>query len=333
MQDNDFKVYGSKEWKDAKGRLVTELEHLSPDVIFLPGWGFPAVSAVLKWCKKASCATVLMSESKKDDAHRSLLKEFIKSQFFVKKFGAALVGGRSHKSYLVELGMPENRIFLGYDIVDNNYFTDLVCKFRSQNLSLLFGQEFPLLSTDYFLVVTRMIPRKNLLNLIKAYAVYRNTFSVGKLDLVICGDGEQELLIKKLIQTLRLENNVHLLGFIPYQKLPLLFSGASALIHPALQEQWGLVINEACASSLPILCSNRVGSAEELVVDGLNGFLFNPNELQDMILAMVKFQQLSQADRIQMGLMSLDAVAAFNLERFGSGSVAAVEAALKMPQG
>ena len=45
-----------------------------------------------------------------------------------------------------------------------------------------------------------------------------------------------------------------------YDELPVLYSKASVFIIPSVSEQWGLVINEAMASGLPILSSNRCGA-------------------------------------------------------------------------
>ena len=64
---------------------------------------------------------VVMSESSRQDEPRSQWKEDIKRRV-VGLYSAALVGGQRHVEYLVELGTPRERIFTGYDVVDNAYF-------------------------------------------------------------------------------------------------------------------------------------------------------------------------------------------------------------------
>ncbi len=105
-------------------------------------------------------------------------------------FSAALVGGQRHVEYLAELGMPRERIFTGYDVVDNHYFRQKAEEIRSQRsppppTSLrqgyggsrgYGGQEVRKkygLPENYFLASARFIEKKNLPTLIQAYAEYR----------------------------------------------------------------------------------------------------------------------------------------------------------------
>jgi glycosyltransferase involved in cell wall biosynthesis len=90
-------------------------------------------------------------------------------------------------------------------------------------------------------------------------------------------------------------------GFRQIAELPLFYAGAGAFIHPALSEPWGLVINEAMASGLPILSSNQVGAAEELLIEGETGFLFDPMDVQAISGAMHRITTLPEDRRQQMG--------------------------------
>ncbi|MDO8206368.1 MAG: glycosyltransferase family 4 protein [Gallionella sp.] len=315
----------SKEWKEVSSGIARHLDQLRPQVVFVPGWGFPAAGAILNWCRKNSSAAILMSESKKDDAVRSVIREAIKARFFVRKFSSALVGGEAHKDYLVGLGMPAENIFLGYDAVDNNYFIQSTDYFRGQGDAAFASF---ITRKPYFLCVTRMMPRKNLPGLIAAYEIYRNRVPDGALDLVICGSGNQENEIRSLLKDRCLDSFVHLPGFVSYQQLPMFFARASALIHPAFVEQWGLVVNEACAAGLPILSSRTVGASAELVRENENGFFFDPYDAPDIANAMLKLHRLDAITRSQMGQMSRNIVRSFGPERFGMGAVYAVHAAL-----
>jgi glycosyltransferase involved in cell wall biosynthesis len=73
---------------------------------------------------------------------------------------------------------------------------------------------------------------------------------------------------------------VYFPGFRQIQELPRFFAHAGCFIHPAMEEPWGLVINEAMACGLPILSSTNVGAAEELVDDGVNGWKFDPSDVK-----------------------------------------------------
>ena len=76
-----------------------------------------------------------------------------------------------------------------------------------------------------------------------------NLYSDDSWNLIICGSGDQILNLKNYAKDLGLDKEVIFLGFVNYQKIAELYGLASCFIHPALSEQWGLVINEI----LPLL--------------------------------------------------------------------------------
>src|SRR5436309_12575145 len=112
---------------------------------------------------------VVMSESSRQDEPRTWWKETIK-RGIVALYSAALVGGQRHVEYLVELGMPRERIFTGYDVVDNEHFRQKAEEVRSQKSEVRQKYGLP---ENYFLASARFIPKKNLQRLIRAYSVYR----------------------------------------------------------------------------------------------------------------------------------------------------------------
>src|SRR5207247_1792609 len=65
-------------------------------------------------------------------------------------------------------------------------------------------------------------------------------------------------------------------------ELPLYYARAKCFVLPSISEPWGLVVNEAMASSLPVLVSNRCGCAMDLVRHGRNGFVFNPLNVRSL---------------------------------------------------
>ena len=71
-------------------------------------------------------------------------------------------------------------------------------------------------------------------------------------------------------------------GFRQIDELPRFYAHAGCFVHPAMEEPWGLVINEAMACGLPVLSSRNVGAAEELVENGVNGWTFDPTDVQGL---------------------------------------------------
>ena len=110
-------------------------------------------------------------------------------------------------------------------------------------------------------------------------------------SLVLLGDGPLKSDLCRLISDLRLDACVHLPGFKQYHELPVYYGLASAFVHASTTEQWGLVVNEAMASGLPVLVSNRCGCAQDLVKEGVNGFTFDPCNVEQLAQLMLKFQR------------------------------------------
>jgi 1,2-diacylglycerol 3-alpha-glucosyltransferase len=120
-------------------------------------------------------------------------------------------------------------------------------------------------------------------------------------------------------------------GFRQVEELPFFYGGAGAFIHAALSEPWGLVINEAMASGLPILSSKNVGAAEELVHHGVNGFTFDPENIEELAGLLMKMSQMRQEDREAMGEASRRLIADWGPERFALGAQEAARAAMSAP--
>jgi 1,2-diacylglycerol 3-alpha-glucosyltransferase len=95
-----------------------------------------------------------------------------------------------------------------------------------------------------------------------------------------------------------------------------------------LVEQWGLVVNEACAAGLPIVCSNTVGACDSLVKEGQNGFIFNPQSTEEMSQALLKIHSIDKCDRTAMGQCSQRLVAQHSPEQFAEGLLKAIRLSL-----
>ena len=120
-----------------------------------------------------------------------------------------------------------------------------------------------------------------------------------------------------LAARLRVTDTVHWPGFIQYQHLPAVYRSAGIFVHPARQEPWGLVVNEAAAAGLPLIIGRRVGAACELVREGENGFLIDPDDTQSVAELLVRVTRMSEAERRSMGAASRRIAGDFGPERFG----------------
>ncbi|MFM8717200.1 MAG: glycosyl transferase family 1, partial [Spartobacteria bacterium] len=93
---------------------------MKPDAMAIAGWGTVDARVCLDWCKQNDAKAIVMSETRAEDGRRVWWKEWVKSRI-VRRFDAALCGGESHQRYLVQLGMPEERVACGDNVVANEF--------------------------------------------------------------------------------------------------------------------------------------------------------------------------------------------------------------------
>lgn len=296
-------------------KLFSVLSQINPDAIAIAGYGNPAMLSTLLWSICHGKTTILMSDSKEDDAPRNWWSENFK-RCLLKGYKTALVAGKPQKRYLIKLGMNPQSIFTGYDVVGNDDFHP------NKINSLPAPHQKP-----YFFAINRFVSKKNLSTLISSYGNYRQAAGVNAWDLVLCGDGELRSQIEQQIAELNLQGFVHLPGFLQQDELLPYFAHASCFIHASIQEQWGLVVNEAMAASLPVLVSNRCGCFEDLVIEGVNGFGFDPENSQQLTELMLKMS-LGEIDLKKMSQASLEHIQKFSPDYFAQSLIQAVEYAL-----
>ncbi|WP_132054585.1 glycosyltransferase [Pseudocnuella soli] len=299
---------------ELKARIFEVLDQQQPDAVAVNGWFDRSALIALYWCKVRKVRAILMSESTATDDKRVWWKEWIKKNV-VSHFAAALVGGQRHAHYLNLLGIPSSKIFFGYDVVDNDYFKNETEKIRANETAERAKRKLP---ENYFLVVSRFIQKKNLPFVIDAYHQYFTKAGAAAWDLYILGDGELKTALHSQVVRLGLSGKVHFEGFKQYGELPAYFGLAKGLVHASTVEQWGLVVNEAMASALPVIISKPCGSVPELVHDGINGFAIDPYNQQQLADIIYGFSNGSY-DWQQMGREGQRIVSNLSPDTFGKG--------------
>lgn len=303
-------------------KIIKTIKDFNPSVIALPGWVDPWALFTLNWANTLGIPTVVMSDSQRLDFQRYGPTEWIKRQV-LKGFNAGFAAGQSHKKYLTELGLPRESIFIGCDVVDNTHFKNNAEKIQANADKYRKQLNLP---KNYYLSSFRFIKKKNPIFLLKAYEKYYKS-SPDPWNLVILGQGPLKAHLVEYLKSAGLENQILLPGFIPYYQLPAYYALASAFILSSLSEQWGLVVNEAMASKLPILVSNRCGCAEELVQNGLNGYIFDPYDKPGFVELLQKISNGS-VNLKKMGQKSADRIAKWSPEFFAKNLRNACEYAI-----
>jgi glycosyltransferase involved in cell wall biosynthesis len=148
-----------------------------------------------------------------------------------------------------------------------------------------------------FLYVGRYVPEKGIDTLAEAYGRYRERVDE-PWKLVCAGSGP----LGETLVAAGAEDR----GFVQPRDLPGLMHEAGAFVLPSRFEPWGVVVHEAAASGLPLICSDACGAAVHLLRDRFNGFLFPAGDAAALAERMVALHELSDARRVAFAEASFE---------------------------
>jgi glycosyltransferase involved in cell wall biosynthesis len=144
---------------------------------------------------------------------------------------------------------------------------------------------------EHFLFIGRLCEEKGIETLLSAFTGW-------PFLLKIVGDGPLKELV---LNSTKQSQNIIYLGNLPSEKVAEELQKTQALIFPSLwYEPFGLVNIEAFANGTPVLASN-IGAPQSLIIDGYNGFHFEPGNVNDLKETITTFNTLSDSIKKQMG--------------------------------
>jgi len=282
-------------------QLYEIVKNEMPDYLMIVGYFsvYSILAAILgKYYGKVN---ILVSDSRYEDKRRYLIVEWLK-RFWVKIFDGIMVAGVASKKYMIGLGCADNIVVEGCNVIDNGYYFNVAQYARQRHV---------LKAPKYFLSVGQLIHRKNMVRLLKAYDIYSKE-SKDPWGLIICGDGPQWHKIVRFINEEKI-SNVVLKGFLQRKELAIVYANAKCFILASLQDTWGMVVNEAMASRLPVLVSRYAGAGIDLVVSGENGYLIDPYSEREMAEKMNQISNMSVRDLEKMSDKSWEIISRWSL--------------------
>ena len=237
---------------------------------------------------------------------------------FFKGISAFLTVGSLNKKYYRFYGVSNEKMFLTPYAVDNDFFSD---RFRTLNgkreqLKKEMGMAVDL---PVILFASKMIPRKRPMDLLRAYVKIQERINA---VLVFVGDGIERSLLEAYTKDNNLKN-VYFTGFKNQTELPYYFAIADVFVLPSDDEPWGLIINEAMNFGLPIVTTEVVGSAPDLVKDGINGFIYPAGDIEKLVNCLSKVLEQSEL-RKNMRKDSLRKISEWSFKEDVEGIMAAL---------
>jgi glycosyltransferase involved in cell wall biosynthesis len=288
------------------------LQTEKPGHIFVLGY-FDAISlTALAYAKLFRRKIYFMSDSKADDQPRARYSEFVK-KLILRFFDGALVAGKRHCDYFKSLGFTKP-IETGYDVVDNQYFSERAKQF-SRKISLL--HRLNVIPSKYILCISRLVRRKRVDRVLRIFA--DSGVAAQGYKLVVIGDGLEASRLHALADEQNLSKDIVHIRSVPNHLMPAFYAGASAIILGSEYDQWGLCVNEAMACGVPALVSARCGVAHE-IVHSSTGIVFDGDDVAPAVTGLKRIA----ADKEYAGLLARSCVSEmqqWDLDRFSSAAI------------
>lgn len=300
-------------------QLEELLARLQPQVVVSVGWADRTYQRLLLAAHRQRIPSVIVSDSRACDEHRSRFKETIKRQV-LKGYSSALVAGCESRVYLQKLGFLPGAIAQPWDVVDNDVFSKSAIH-QSHEASCI---------RPHFLCVSRFIAKKNHVGLLSAYGAYQ--IQGGLWDLRLIGAGPLQTTIEDAISQLPDPTRVRLDTFMQLEALSACYGQASAFVLASTTDQWGLVVNEAMAAGLPCLVSSACGCAIDLMEHGRTGWVFHPGNPKALAELFHLVETQRPRDRAAMVVAARSKLEAFSPQAFATGLGQALEWALAKPR-
>jgi glycosyltransferase involved in cell wall biosynthesis len=258
--------------------LLESVLRWQPDVVHVTGWAFSSHLAVLYELYRLGMPTLFRGDSHLLDQQgwgvRWALKQALLSAIY-RWPSAFLVTGSANRSYYKAFGVPDAKLYHCPHSIDVGRFSEPDAEYEGQaaawrrNLGIDERQ-------SVLLFAGKFEEKKCPVELMRAVLACKNR----RIVLVLVGGGKLQRVIEDIAAQAPMQFRV-----LPFQnqlRMPVVYRLADIFVLPsAFNETWGLAVNEALACGRPVLVSNRVGCAQD-VVDETCGYVFdfhNPNAL------------------------------------------------------
>jgi glycosyltransferase involved in cell wall biosynthesis len=292
---------------------VPALARFKADATISSELGFRTVGAII--CRLMNPRSRLLTwvcVSESTEAQRSKARGWFR-KLLVRKIDGFLVNGESGARYLQCIGVPRGKIFRA------PYPTDIE-RFGGSTL------DRDEASTHRMLYVGQFVTRKGLVPFLRVLVRWATDHPSKIIEIYLVGSGPLEQTLKSLPRPSNLTVSVH--GFVPYDDLATVYQSAGIFVFPTLADEWGTVVSEAMASGLPVLGSVEGQAVEELVRDGVSGWLFRRDKEHEIYDAIDRSMKTSPEQLSRMRIEARNAALRISPQAVAEQVLAAVQACL-----
>ena len=236
--------------------------------------------------------------------------------------------GSENRRWLRHYGIPDNRLFFAPYAVENERFQAEATRLANERDQV--RAEFGLRKAGgpVILFMGRMIDKKQPLFVLEAFRRVRER---QECQLLMVGSGPLENEVRSAIIRDKIQD-VSMAGFLNQTEISRAYASADIFVLASrAHETWGLVVNEAMNFGLPIILSDKVGCAPDLLRDTRNGFIVSsaePSQLAKRLATLVASEGL----RRSFGRASFQLINQWTHQMAVEGVIAAVRCAVGEPR-
>jgi glycosyltransferase involved in cell wall biosynthesis len=215
--------------------------------------------------------------------------------------------GSGNKKYFLKYGLNENQLIFAPHAIDNDRFAE-----DRKDESMALRRQLGIKDGDYLILYAgKFEEKKNPNFLLDAFILLNNP----NTHLLFVGNGKLENDLKTKCNTTSLRTQISFLDFQNQSQMPIIYQACDIFCLPSKGpgETWGLAVNEAMACGKAVLVSDKVGCAEDLVKDSLNGFIFKSDDLNDLLLKLKLL--IETQDLNKMGFRSLEIIKKWTIKK------------------
>lgn len=280
------------------------------DAVLMHGYGNFALIYLLILSNLKNIPVLLSGDSNLFSTKKGFIRSlFVK--FIIRSCAGLLFNGSDNRDYYLHYGAKPEQLFFSPYSVNNSFFQSYL---RNHTPN----------SKCTFLFAGKMTERKNAVLLLTAFLKLETELQE-QSELWFIGNGEQYSKLEALIQKYNLEDKVNLLGFKNQKELPNYLSRCDVFVIPSEREPFGLIVNEAMNLAKPILATDQVAAATDLVEHGINGWVVKAGCVDSLAVGLKT--AIQSKDKLnEMGTKSLEKINNWGYEQQVDGIISALKA-------
>jgi glycosyltransferase involved in cell wall biosynthesis len=295
------------------------------DAVIVNGWHYKSAWQAMRACWRTKTPVMVRSDSHLH-TDRSFPKKMVKMpvyRWFIRKVDACCAVGTWSRDYFLHYGAHRDRVFIVPHVVDTDFFRSQAERLRTKQTELRRRWQLDEAAT-VFLFVGKFIAKKRPLDFVRAIAGANRNGS--RIMGLMVGDGPLRSTCEDEVKTAGAP--IRFTGFLNQSEIPNAYAAADALVLPSEDETWGLVVNEAMASSKTCLVSDRVGCGPDLIVPGETGHVFPLGNVEALASLLGSYAE-RRRDLEEMGAKAELGVSRYSIGAAVNGVIGAISAAGK----